>query len=283
MSDFTLNEDGELVDGTGDVVADETAVSIANVLVASLRRYEADRAIFVEDREARKVNGASDRVIMAKMDRVKVDDETRKAYDELIGDFIERFAALQSESAGVLGLLFNDIQRSGRISQYLITEATEVAKGLKVSGVVPTIEDLTKRATKVRGLWTSLMASVDSIEAIKALGVPCEVTNKGRSDGTTWVVSMPELPKIKAKVEADKITKVLCDGKEIWRSGTEVNLGNALSLLKIKPSEFERDMQLSEKVDSEGNKIEGTQQDIFSLNLTHKGHHFTSEVIENTK
>ena len=281
MSEFIMNDEGELVDDSGNVVADETAVSIANILVASLRKYESDRDLFMADREARKTNGVSNKVLLEKMGRIELSSEVRKAYDELIGDFVERFAELQDQSAGVLSLLFNDCQKGGRIFDYLVGEATVVAQSLTLAvDVIPTIEDLQKRAAKVRGLWTSLSASVESIEAIKALGVPCETTNKGRGDGTTWVVSMKELPKIKNTSDAVTEFAVLkMNGTEIWRSGTDVQISHAVSLQKIKWTEFERKMQLSEKIDPEGNKIEKTQQDIWSINLVFGDKHFTSEKV----
>lgn len=279
MSEFKMNDDGELVDESGDVVADLTAVSIANTLKAALQKYDNGRTLFIDNRDAQKVNGASSRVIFEKVSRVSVSDEVSGKYHELISQFVQDFSELQEESQGVLTLLFNDCQKGGRLYEYLIGEATEVASGLKVEGVVPTIEELQKMNTKVRGLWTALFSSVDSVDAIKALGVPCELTTKGRADGTTWVVKMAELPKVRVATAPDKISVVYCDGKEIWRTGTDLTLSNAVSLLKLKWADFERTMQLSAQLDAEGNEIPETQQDIWTINFTLDKRHFKSEVI----
>lgn len=262
------------------IEVDETVELVATMLKKNLRTYEDMVELFKAAREAKKGNAQSPRIIMTKVERKGVSDEAKTAYDEAVSEFIDRVLTIADENPGILAQVFTDIaSKGGRVFDYVLNEATNVASTVVSDDPVPTMEQMVKAKDKVNGLWTTLEASAE-IEVIKALGVPCSVTKKGRansSDKETWRPEMSELPKVSQKTDSTHLVTLTRNGTPVWETkadGSHETLDVALKRAGIRHSDFLTQLQLN--LDSGGEK----QQTVFTADFMWNSDHWKSEIRE---
>ena len=229
---------------------DETVVAIAELFKAALSNYEGKVAIFKDAREARKGGTSSPRLVISKVERHSVDDEVKQDYMGILADFIEALGEIAKSNPGILAIAFNDLNKGGRIFDFVLNEATDVASTIKSDDPVPSIEELVKAKDRVNGLWTALESSAD-IDALKELGINCEITKKGRAasgDKETWRPVMSELPKVSKGMDSNVLLTLTRNGTPIWETktdGSHEKLSEALKREGVKFSDFETQMQLA--------------------------------------